>query len=316
MHQMFTRFFIFLFIILGFYARASGQTTEDTVVVSLVDSVSLRPSSGGQSSVSVSVPMRDRFRPHPTDLHSYGTHVGGYVFSHPIYPLDKPVTSWLISRRHPASTDWIFYLFLICLFFIGLMRLIFPRYMGDLILVFRNVVHRQKQLRDQLAQNALPSLMLNVFSCVSGGIFLFFLWRPDLMNAAWIPFRSILSLVLMLMVIYVVKYLLLMLTGWLSGHPREASSYVFIVMMVNKVAGILLIPISVLLAYRSQEDRSFLTGFALIMVGALFLIRLVRTYEYLSKELKISLLNFIFLVVSFEVLPIFILGKALGDHFL
>lgn len=316
MHQMFNRFFIFLFIIFGIHVQASGQPAKDTGLMSPVDSVSLRPLSASQSSDSATPSMTERFRPRSGNSRSYGSNIEGYILSNPFFPLDRPLKSWMITRRDPASTDWIFYLFVSCLFYTGLIRLIFPRYMGDLVLVFRNVVHRQKQLRDQLGQNALPSLMLNVFFCVSGGIFLFFLWRPDWMKPTWVPFRSILLLVLMLMVIYVVKYLLLMLTGWLSGHPREASSYGFIVMMVNKVTGILLIPVSLLLAYRDQDERSFLTVLSLVMVGALFLIRLVRTYDYLSKQLRISLLNFILLVISFEVLPIFILGKALGDHFL
>lgn len=313
---MFIRFLTFLFFIFGLYAGASGQLPTDDSVMLPQDTVSLRPLSERASSTGNNIPTVERFRPRPDKFSAYGSQVGGYVFSHPFFPLNKPVKSWLISRRSPARTDWIFYLFVTCLFYIGLMRLVFPRYMGDLLLVFRNVVHRQNQLRDQVAQYALPSLLLNIFFCVSGGIFLFFLWRPDLMNPHWLPFRSILSLVFMLMVIYLVKHLMLMLAGWLSGHHRQAASYGFIVMMVNKVAGVLLVPVSLLLAYRGEEDRPFLTGLALLLVGVLFLIRMARTYDYLTKELKISLLNFVFLVISFEVLPILLLGKALGDHFL
>jgi hypothetical protein len=41
-----------------------------------------------------------------------------------------------------------------------------------------------------------------------------------------------------------------------------------------------------------------------------------RAYDYVSKSLKINILHFIFMVFSFEVLPILLIGKALGNLFL
>jgi hypothetical protein len=43
---------------------------------------------------------------------------------------------------------------------------------------------------------------------------------------------------------------------------------------------------------------------------------LVRAYDYVSKELKVNILHFFFMVFSFEVLPILLIAKALGDRFL
>ena len=266
--------------------------------------------------INPSPPRTDLFRPRIAVQCIYGDFIGGYMTRHPWFRLEIPVRSWLISPRQRPATDWIFYLFTCCLLYIGLMRLFFPRYMGNLFLVFRNVVHRQKQLRDQVALNALPSILLNLFFCISGGIFVFFLWRPDLRQVQWPPNRAIVSLILLLMAIGVGKFLLLQLSGWLSGRQKEAASYAFIVFMVNKVAGILLIPVSLMLAYRSDADRYFWVDLAWFLVALFFLVRLFRAYDFVSKELKINILHFFFIVFSFEVLPILLITKALGDHFL
>lgn len=107
-----------------------------------------------------------------------------------------------------------------------------------------------------------------------------------------------------------------MLTGWLSGRPKEATSYIFIVFMINKVGGILLLPVSLMLAYRMDADRAIWINIASILVGILFMIRMFRAYDYVSKSFKINILHFIFMVFSFEVLPILLIGKALGNLFL
>jgi MFS family permease len=258
----------------------------------------------------------DLFYPRISTPCIYGPSIGGYLVMHPWFRLDIPVRSWLISPRQRTSSDWIFYLFTCCLLYVGIIRLVFPRYMENLFRVFRNVVHRQKQLRDQVAQNALPSLLLNLFFCISGGIFLFFLWRPYLTQVNWLPQTAIISLTLLLIAIGLSKYLLLLLAGWLSGRQKEAASYLFIVFMVNKVGGILLLPISLMLAYRMDADRALWVDLAWFLVGTLFLIRLFRAYDFVSKALKINILHFIFVVFSFEILPIMLIGKALGDLFL
>ena len=307
--------YFFLFLMLSALAIVKGQSAA-TPLDSLTGSnpASIKPDS---LLPVIKQPVKTNlFRPRVSLSCIYGPSIGGYMLMHSFFRLDIPVRPWLISPRQRPATDWIFYLFTCCLFYVGIMRLLFPRYMGNLFLVFRNVVHRQKQLRDQVAQNALPSLLLNLFFCISGGIFLFFLWRPDLSNTQWPPYRAIFALIALLMAIGLGKYMLVMLTGWLSGRPKEATSYMFIVFMINKVGGILLLPVSLMLAYRMDADRAIWINIAWILVGILFMIRMFRAYDYVSKSLKINILHFIFMVFSFEVLPILLIGKALGNLFL
>lgn len=308
--------FLLLIVLLTATTCVRGQSrmpARDNMVTTF-DSLRNRPDR--QSAPMYQAAKADRFMPRFSENRCYGRDIGGYLEGHPWFRLDVPLRTWLISPRDRPSTDWIFYLFFCCLLYIGLMRLAFPRYMGDLFLVFRNVVHRQKQLRDQVAQYALPSLMLNLFFCISGGIFLFFLWRPELRSLNWSPHLSILLLILLLIAIGLGKFLLLQLAGWLAGRQKEASAYAFIVFMVNKVGGILLLPVSLMLAYRDDADRSIWVGMAWFLVAALFLTRLVRAYDFANKELKINILHFVFMVFSFEVLPLMLIGKALGDLFL
>jgi hypothetical protein len=50
-------------------------------------------------------------------------------------------------------------------------------------------------------------------------------------------------------IIYFIKYLGLKLSGWLFNMQEAANSYIFIVFVINKMIGILLLPFLILLAF-------------------------------------------------------------------
>jgi len=243
----------------------------------------------------------------------YGQAVDAYMSENKSFNISARPVEMGKDLRKRSNTDWLFYLFILCFTYLGIIRLSFSRYLEDLFSVFFNVVLRQKHLRDQLAQKSIPSLLLNIFFVVSGGLFLSLITRGLPFAGEHQPWLISLLFVLLLTLIYLSKYLIVLFTGWITGKGDLAGNYIFIVFMINKMLGILLLPMSVLLAFTDSRNRQLIITLSLILLSVLMMIRLVRAYNFMHKELRINILHFLVFVFSFEVLPILLLDKAIRE---
>lgn len=247
----------------------------------------------------------------PAASRGYGEAVGGYVEAHPYFPwLARPV--FLISREHaPSGMDWLFYTLLCSLAFFGILRRGFARYVTDLAVAFFGQAIRQAPIREQLARQTLPAQLMNLQFLFNVALF-GYLMVPDLLlpgiSGHW---AQIGALMLLMAAVYAVKGLTVWVTGFLAGRPTEAEGYLFIVMMVNKVTGVALIPLNILLAYLGGDFRTPILAVVLLILSSLFLLRLLRCYDFVSRELRVGFLPFLLFLASFEVMPMLVLGKAL-----
>ncbi|NDC76862.1 MAG: DUF4271 domain-containing protein [Chitinophagia bacterium] len=241
----------------------------------------------------------------------YGDAIGGYVEAHPYFPwLASPV--YLISReRGPSGMDWLFYTLLGSLAFFGLLRRGFGRYLADLAVAFFDQAIRQAQIREQLARQALPAQLMNLQFLFNTALFAHLL-APNLRLPGLTGHGGqIGGFMLLAAAVYGVKSVAIWTAGYLSGKSAEAEGYLFIVMMVNKMAGIALIPMNILLAYLGGDFSALIAGVVLLLFSALFLFRLFRCYEYVNREFHIGLLAFLLFLASFEVMPVLVVGKLL-----
>jgi hypothetical protein len=264
----------------------------------------------GKDSIRVLLTDINRFPASDTGL-IYGKKVGKYIIEHPYYKgMTKAVRLPSLVRNRP-DTDWIFYLFVFCLIFLALIRLAFPKYFQDLFRVFFNSSLRQKQIREQLIQEPLPSLMLNIFFVFSAGGFLYFLARHygfTKPHNQWLAFGFC---ILLLIAVYLVKFLFLRFMGWIFGKQAEAEIYIFIVFMINKIAGLILLPISIVMAFSNYQDAQPVINLGIFLLLILLVYRLVKSFGAIHKSLKINQLHFILLIFALDVLPIMLLYKVL-----
>ncbi|MFZ9661666.1 MAG: DUF4271 domain-containing protein, partial [Chitinophagaceae bacterium] len=185
----------------------------------------------------------------------YGAYAGG------ILQTDNRLKSSQPSAFEPSlairaieDRDWIFYLFCFLLLFLALLNISFRKYLEDLFRVMLNTSLRQKQIREQLAQAPLPSLLLNIYFFISSGVFLFFMLNKLKIDLGYGIIGSMLVCTAVPASIYLGKYLLITTVFWIFDRKDAAENYLFIVFLVNKVAGIFLILFSVLLAYASLKS--------------------------------------------------------------
>lgn len=86
------------------------------------------------------------------------------VKHHPYFGFNtKPVTLPESDLRKINGKELMFYLLVLLLIVFALLKRLFPKYFEDLFRLFFRTTLKQRQIREQLLQMPLPSLMLNGF---------------------------------------------------------------------------------------------------------------------------------------------------------
>jgi len=235
--------------------------------------------------------------------------------NHPYFNFLSVPESRMAEERPASGKDALFYIMAGLLFFFALVKLLFNRYVTNLLgLVFRGSL-RQKQIREQLLQTPLPSLFLNIFFVVVAGLYIFFLLKNN--NIA--PHTSFWLLLLYCVVtvglVYLVKFMILKLTGWIFNMRDAADTYIFIVFLVNKLLAIFLLPLLIVIAFSLPSWSAVLITLSYIMVVMFFAYRYIVSFAPVRREVKVSQFHFFMYLCAFEIIPLLLIYKVLLRFF-
>ncbi|MEI7472728.1 MAG: DUF4271 domain-containing protein [Chitinophagaceae bacterium] len=222
-----------------------------------------------------------------------------------------PVLPYTAHIKNRPDNDYLFYLLAGLVLLLALLRSFFARYIATLFRVFFNTSLRQNQLTDQLLQSKLPSLLFNVFFFISGGLYIYFLFQYDNIQLSQNKWLIMGANILLMGLVYGVKYSILKFAGWITGNRETAHIYIFVVFMINKIIGILLLPLVILLVFANPAYLHSIEIVSFCVVGLLLLLRYFKSFGLLQNRLKMSTLHFILLISSVEILPLLLIYKAL-----
>ena len=231
-------------------------------------------------------------------------------FSHPFLPFSKPTFFQFTPERTQLNKDAIFYILVVLLALLAAVRLAFPKYFKNLFLLVLQTSVRQKQTREQLLQNNLASVLLNILFFASVGIYV----ALFIQHKGWVvlPFYQLIAYSsALLFVIYIGKYLFLLFSGWVFHASEATSSYIFIVFLVNKVLGIILIPFILVLTFSPTPLVQVAFTISAVAVSLLFVYRYLISFGIIRLNLKVSALHFFLYLCGVEVLPLLIIYKLL-----
>jgi Domain of unknown function (DUF4271) len=113
------------------------------------------------------------------------------------------------------------------------------------------------------------------------------------------------------MVIYLVKYIGLQISGWLFGMKEVAETYRFMVFLINKVVGILLLPTTVVLALGSPGLQPVLVVVSLIGLAMLYIYRYIIAFPLVRNHTRLSSFHFFLYLCAFEIIPVLLIYKLL-----
>ena len=162
-------------------------------------------------------------------------------------------------------------------------------------------------------QDNLASLLSNMLFIVSAGLYITLLIRYKHWIQApfwWLAAGS----ASVLLLTYLVKYLFLLFSGWVFNTKEAAGSYVFVVFLVNKVLGVMLIPFLLVLAFSDSLIVEVSTTLCAGLVGVLLLYRYWVSYMAVLNKLKVNPLHFFLYLCAVELLPLILIYKVLINY--
>ena len=216
----------------------------------------------------------------------------------------------VIDYRKKESKDDLFYLMAGIIFYLGFIRAVFSKYFGNLFLLFLQTSLRQKQTREQLLQENLASLFMNLLFFISTGLYISLVIKYENWTNASFWWLALFCAALLIL-IYLGKYLFLLFAGWVFNTREAAGSYIFLVFMVNKVMGVLLIPFLLILSFAGQDVVNIGITVSFGLIGVLYIYRYLVSFGAIRNKLKVNALHFFLYLCAVEVLPLLLIYKGL-----
>jgi len=225
----------------------------------------------------------------------------------------KPLMAF--EQIHQArSFHNLFYFLVGLLFYFGLVKLFYGKYLDNLFTLFFRVTLRQQQIREQVLQAPQPSLLLNGLFIISGGMYACFLIRYHGFAAKTGFWLLLINCVGVLGLIYLVKFLLLKFSGWIFSIQRATDTYIFIVFLTNKILGIFLLPFLIMLSFSGRVASEVLITISLLMVLLFYAYRFIVSYGPIRKEIKVNGFHFFLYLCAFEIAPLLLIYKVLLNY--
>ena len=226
---------------------------------------------------------------------------------------DKPVY-FIEQPREQSGKEFLFYTLCTVLLILGLFKTFFPAYFKNLFRVYFNTSLRQTQLADQLEQAKFPSFIMNIFFAITAGIYIWLLFNyfhpPRFISRKLLLPICIFSVI----VLYFIKFCLIKFMGWMSDIQETTNKYIFAIFLVNKITGIILVPIIILLAFLNRAWLPDVTNISFMVLGLFFLSRYIKSYGAIERKIPLNAFHFIIYIVGAEIIPLLIIYKVAIDY--
>ncbi len=217
-----------------------------------------------------------------------------------------------VAKIHPFENNTIdFYLLLGLCFLLGAIKTIHPKYFNDIWRAFINPTLGNRQLKDIIQAATIPNMLMNLFSSVVIGCYTFYLIS---VNRDWrfseLPSSLAISLLIVLVIIiYLCKYVFINFTGWAFNIQSTTDQYNFNVFLVNKMAGMVLLPFVVCFAFLNSSWDVPLTICSVFVLVVLLLNRYIRSWNIFAPFFLNSRFHFFMYLCAFEMSPMAVLMK-------
>lgn len=119
----------------------------------------------------------------------------------------------------------------------------------------------------------------------------------------------------MIVAIYLVKLIATRLIGSVFGWKDQASEYIYAILLSNKVLGIVLFPITLLLAFSHQIPDEWLIYTGLTFWGIFLIYRVLRSAMVVLSAPGVSLYYLFIYLCTLEIIPFVVLMKLFVGNF-
>lgn len=237
------------------------------------------------------------------------------IQTHPYCSYDiNDVRHFPMQYRQFTDKDQLFYLICGLMFLLGCIHLAFGKYFYNLFrLVFRNSSFRQKQMREQLLQSPLASLLLNIFFVLAAGVYIILLlqhYNKVPPNGFWLLLGLSIATIAIL---YISKFILLKLIGLVFTIREPMETYSFIVFLINKIIGLTLLPLLIVIAFSNPGLQQSAITLSYLLIAILLIFRYLIAWNSIGKEVKVTRFHFFLYLCAFEIAPLLLIYRGLSE---
>jgi hypothetical protein len=304
-------FYLIIFLFIAACEKGFSQSVTDSILVASGGSAGLRdtvPADSLQVIPRIAINL-DSIKAAQSKVVT--DRIQSVLASNQLYRFRNPPLRLMMEERVAGSDEYIFYFLVGLLLFYALIRMIFFKYLNNLLSLFFRVTMRQQQIREQVLQTPLPSLLLNLLFVISAGLYLTFIARylgVVQETNEWILLAYSIAFI---SVIYAGKFLFLKFTGWVFNVSNATDTYIFIVFLVNKMIGMFLLPFLLIMAFPPSPLYSVAVVISLVLIVLLFLYRFFISYRPIRNEIKVGKFHFFLYLCAFEIAPLLLIYKVL-----
>lgn len=231
---------------------------------------------------------------------------------HPYFNFrEKAGYALYIKKINPPGRELNFYIVATLFLFFAILKAGFSKYFSDLINLFLRRSLKQRQIKQQVVQNALPSFLFNIFFVLIGGFYAALAIQRTTPNLPFSFLELLLYTISGIAIIYIGKYFVLKFIGWVFNIIELSNNYIFLIFLVNKIIALILLPIIVVLALVNKEITTIAWTLSLLLVSCLLFYRYISAMQLVRKDKGVSFFHFVLYVSAFEILPTIILYKVI-----
>ncbi len=229
-------------------------------------------------------------------------------------PDNPPATALLVEKKvvssHPLeSPDWMLGVFLAALVVIAWIRIFYNKYLarafaGLFVYQQGNKLYRENNLLYQRF-----SLGMNFLFYITGGLFLYFVNDYFSFDLPWLKgFTGFLILFTALPVLFFLRSLVCGLVGAISLTRDFFNEYVHTIFLINKVLGLVLLPVVIGLPYLPEILTPYLIYGGLGLLGLSYLLRIYKGLQIIILK-GFSIFWMILYLCALEILPIVLIYR-------
>lgn len=235
----------------------------------------------------------------------------GYYFLQEVSLLgNEPFINKIMPKKPiMLNNDGLFYVLAFIVLILAIVKLAFPKHLVNVFSIFFQTIYRQKQTKDQLLQDKLAHFGLMLVFFASTSVFVTTLLIKN--HIFSLGFWQLLTICFLLLIgVYSLKYIFVQALGLLFKQQEASTTYIFLVFLINKLIGVLLIPAIILISFSTASISQVALLFSYCAVSFLLLYRVFLTYKSVNSRLNINIFQFFLYFCGVEILPLLLIYKT------
>ncbi|MGQ8335636.1 DUF4271 domain-containing protein [Sunxiuqinia sp. A32] len=212
-----------------------------------------------------------------------------------------------IERSRP---DWAVGIFILVFIIFASVRIFFNKYLNQLFYATINYSTASRLFREKTLNLTHAAFRLDILFMIVFSLFLFQLGSELNVSFNHLSFLSYLILLASVIGYFLAKRLAYLIIGIAAESVNETQEYVYNVDLYNRVLGLILLPVSLLIAFASFENPRvfYISGVVVILV--MYIMALFRGSKILLRK-HFSIFYLILYLCTLEILPLVFIYRLL-----